>query len=110
MSDPDTSHDRAEGDRIDADHPRPGRPTPYRTGQGHGDDAIGDTRPQAGLTGDDVADASDDDSDDASDDAGRSPNDIGLDADADAAERYRNSPGAGLLRDDEAVPEPNEPA
>lgn len=104
MSDPDTSGDRAEGDRIDAAHPRPGRRTPYRTGQGHGDDAIGDTGPQAGLTGDDV--------NGAGDDAGRSPDDIGpdADADADAAERYRNSPGAGLLRDDEAVPEPNEPA
>lgn len=99
MSDKDTPADPTEGERIDADHPRPGRRTPYRTGQGHGDDAVADTSPQAGVTGDDV---------DAGDESAAPSDDVARD-DADT-ERYRDSPGAGLLRDDEVVPEPNEPA
>lgn len=98
MSDPDRATDRAEGEPIDADHPRPGRRTPYRTGQGHGDDAAGDTAPQAGLTGDDVA--AGDESDPPSD---------ANESDAADVDRYRNSPGAGLLGDEDPVPEPNEP-
>lgn len=98
MSDPDTPADRDEGERVDADHPRPGRRTPYRTGQGHGDEAAGETAPQAGLTGDDVA---------AGDEG--SPSSNANESDADDVERYRDSPGAALLRDDEVIPEPNEP-
>lgn len=72
--------------QIDADHPRPDRATPYRTGQGHGDDQVCGTGPDAGLTGDDIHDG-----DDAE------------------VEHYRNSPGAGLLRNADDLPEPNEP-
>jgi hypothetical protein len=99
VSDPDTPADRDEGERIDADHPRPGRRTPYRTGQGHGDAGEGDTAPRAGLTGDDVA-AGDEQAGSASGASGD---------DSDDVDRYRDSPGAGLLRDDEVMPEPNEP-
>ncbi len=72
--------------QIDADHPRPNGATPYRTRQGHGDDQVCDTEPDAGLTGDDIHDG-----DDAE------------------VERCRNSPGAGLLRNADDLPEPNEP-
>ncbi|MFN3216240.1 MAG: hypothetical protein ACE367_07085 [Acidimicrobiales bacterium] len=102
MSDRDTSAGRDEGERIDADHPRPGRRTPYRTGQGHGDPAVGDTAPRSGLTGDDVAAG-----DEGEHDHGGSAH--ADEGDPDDVDRYRDSPGAGLVRDDEIIPEPNEP-
>jgi hypothetical protein len=102
VSDPTTPTDRDEDERIDADHPRPGRRTPYRTGQGQGVDTAGETAPQAGLTGDDVA--AGDETESASD-----PKSGDDQSGADDVEPYRDSPGAGLLRGDEVVPEPNEP-
>ena len=96
MSDTDPPNGPAGDDRVDADHPRPNRRTPRRMGQGHGDEDVGDTTPDAGLTGDDVP---------AGDvGAGSAADDETADVD-----RYRDSPGAGLLRGDEVVPEPNEP-
>ena len=92
--------DQSIDETIDADHPRPGRATPYRTGGGHGDEpATG----HDGLTGDEVDQPDVAERDRA---AEAEPDDVGS-ADVD---RYLNSPGAGLLRDEDPLPEPNEPA
>jgi hypothetical protein len=97
----DRSPDRAESERIDAAHPRPDRPTPDRTGEGHGD---GQRAPDGGLTGDDVLGADERSAEPSGGDAERS----GAEVD-EGGDRYRDSPGAGLLRDEDQVPEPNEP-
>jgi hypothetical protein len=101
VSPPDASAEPAGGERIDAAHPRPDRPTPDRTGEGHGD---ADAAPDGRLTGDDVSATDERGTALAGGDAERSDEDLEEDP-----ERYRDSPGAGLLRDDDTVPEPNEP-
>ena len=102
MKDGDSPDDRVADDRIDATTPRPDRRTPYRNGQGHGDGSTGAPVPDAGLTGDDV------DAGDGGADATDEPS-SGDGEDLDDVERYRDSPGASLLRGDDTTPEPNEP-